>query len=410
MYCKNCGTKLSENAKFCSKCGNDMTGYKKDKKEREKNDEELIAPTKNESITQKDSSFKLTGQDRYSDADMDYFAVPTWRLILFSILSLGLYEIYWFYKNWEVFKEKANPAISPFWRSVMPQFFCHGLFAQILYSARLRGYKTNYYPWLLYFIYVFTIIIGRAENPDPSVSLIFLVIALLSFIPLLVVQQAIIYNNQSLGLEKTKKINASEIIITLVGLALLVFSFINGLSQGMGKINNSSDVSTNNVVNYFTNTDEWKDFTSPIGSFKVLLPKYPQHESSDDPIPTLNMNAKTETYTSSISDNQAYMVTVTNYSKRVDNFNVDGALEGALNGMLATDKNNKLISSGITTFNGYKSTDFLIQTLSEGQTAYLKGKVFIVDQTLYALALVYMDGNYNDSDYNKFMSSFALLK
>jgi len=45
-------------------------------------------------------------------------AQPIWNLILLSILSFGIYEIYWFYRNWKHLKVHKNLNINPGWRTV----------------------------------------------------------------------------------------------------------------------------------------------------------------------------------------------------------------------------------------------------------------------------------------------------
>ena len=35
-----------------------------------------------------------------------YFPVSNTKLVLLSVCTLGLYEFYWFYKNWALVKER----------------------------------------------------------------------------------------------------------------------------------------------------------------------------------------------------------------------------------------------------------------------------------------------------------------
>ncbi len=45
-------------------------------------------------------------------------AQPSWHLVLLSILTLDLYNIYWFYRNWKHLKIHKNLNISPGWRTL----------------------------------------------------------------------------------------------------------------------------------------------------------------------------------------------------------------------------------------------------------------------------------------------------
>lgn len=50
--------------------------------------------------------------EKYSNAQ------APWRLVLLSILTFTVYEIYWFYRNWKHLKIHKNLNISPGWRTV----------------------------------------------------------------------------------------------------------------------------------------------------------------------------------------------------------------------------------------------------------------------------------------------------
>ena len=64
-------------------------------------------------------SFERTARGDYSHAQ------PIRHLVWLAILSFGLYELYWFYRNWRVIKEHGGHDFSPGWRAV-------GLFVPIV--------------------------------------------------------------------------------------------------------------------------------------------------------------------------------------------------------------------------------------------------------------------------------------
>ncbi len=47
-----------------------------------------------------------------------FFPVSITKLIILSICTIGIYEVYWFYKNWEIIKQREYSKISPFWRAI----------------------------------------------------------------------------------------------------------------------------------------------------------------------------------------------------------------------------------------------------------------------------------------------------
>lgn len=56
-------------------------------------------------------SFEKAEAPRYSDAQ------PVRHLVWLAILSFGLYELYWFYRNWRAIKAVTTHDFSPGWRT-----------------------------------------------------------------------------------------------------------------------------------------------------------------------------------------------------------------------------------------------------------------------------------------------------
>jgi len=48
-----------------------------------------------------------------------YFAVSPLKLVVMSICTMGIYELYWFYKNWVLIKERESLDIKPFLESLL---------------------------------------------------------------------------------------------------------------------------------------------------------------------------------------------------------------------------------------------------------------------------------------------------
>lgn len=104
-----------------------------------------------------------------------FLYIPVSRLILMSIVSFGVYEMYWIYKNWRYVKERDNLDIRPFWRGWFGIFYCHSLLRRIhedkeacsvqLPSFSPGGLATGWV--LLRFI---SYVVGRA--PSIAVSII----------------------------------------------------------------------------------------------------------------------------------------------------------------------------------------------------------------------------------------------
>jgi len=77
---------------------------------------------------------------------VDFFYISTKRLVVLSILTLGLYNIYWFYKNFEAIRKSQESGFSSnsgvlasLLKAIFSIFFCYGLFKKIYENARDAG-------------------------------------------------------------------------------------------------------------------------------------------------------------------------------------------------------------------------------------------------------------------------------
>jgi hypothetical protein len=56
-----------------------------------------------------------------------FFAVGILKMAVLSATTLGAYELYWIYKNWQLVKERELPGIMPFWRAFFGFFWIYPL-------------------------------------------------------------------------------------------------------------------------------------------------------------------------------------------------------------------------------------------------------------------------------------------
>ncbi len=64
-----------------------------------------------------------------------YFTASTFKLIVMSVFTLGIYELYWFYKNWILIRQRTGKSLSPFWRATFAPFWAYALFKDIKTTA-----------------------------------------------------------------------------------------------------------------------------------------------------------------------------------------------------------------------------------------------------------------------------------
>ena len=192
--CSNCGEDLPKGAGQCPRCGLPVT----------RPEEQKV---------------------------IEFLAVPTGRLIFLSVITMGFYQLYWLYKNWQAIRKADQSKISPFWRTMFIPFFCHGFFKRILDEARQLGYQAVYNPWTLAIVYIILLVggHGRARTPEMARIRDFLdiITGLLVFIPALPVQRAInYYHEQAAGTPLRTRFTAGEMTMVVAGVILLVLNLV----------------------------------------------------------------------------------------------------------------------------------------------------------------------------------------
>jgi len=117
-----------------------------------------------------------------------------------SVLTFGLYLVYWFYKNWKAIKLQEKEYLHPLWRAWFSVIYSYSLFKRILGSSEKQGYKDAYGAKTLYFTYVLGTLLTWMD--DDIVVLTGLVVWLF---PIYIIQQAIEFNNFKINPDTYKK-------------------------------------------------------------------------------------------------------------------------------------------------------------------------------------------------------------
>jgi hypothetical protein len=154
-------------------------------------------------------------------------AQPVWHFVLLTIVTFGIYEIYWFYRNWKHLKFHKDLDISPGWRTV-------GLFVPIygivLAYRQLRdirdfskeaGVDKTYSPgWILF---GWLILSALCKLPEP-----FWLLSFLSVWPLAVVQEVLnsYWEKEQPELPIRIKFSDGEIALLVIGAIILVLALI----------------------------------------------------------------------------------------------------------------------------------------------------------------------------------------
>ena len=107
-----------------------------------------------------------------------FFAVSVWKLAVLSFCTLGAYEIYWFYKNWQLIRDREQSTILPFWRAFFGVIFCHACFSNIRSHGVASGVTPPLAAGILAIGWIVTTVSWRLPDPYWLISLLAVVFML----------------------------------------------------------------------------------------------------------------------------------------------------------------------------------------------------------------------------------------
>ena len=173
-----------------------------------------------------DVSAPITDQPRY------YVVSPT-KFMLLSVLTLTLYFVYWFYRNWKLIKDADKEDTWPPARGFFYIFFTHSLFSDV--QSYLEGHQRNYdwSPMVLATVFVvLTVALNVADRVLPiesmpvfAMSLPFVGTFIVSLL-LLQAQKAINVAADDVGGTGNAKLTAVNWVWMLLGGAIWLLALI----------------------------------------------------------------------------------------------------------------------------------------------------------------------------------------
>lgn len=155
---------------------------------------------------------------------------PIKKLIILSILTLGIYNYYWFYRNWKYIKEETKKDISPILRTIgllIPIYniwLVYDQFRAIIQLANKKKIKTKYFPITLTLTFIFFSYWGALSRIGGSPQEY--PIKILLFFPLILLPLICIQKYFNLYWDKTQKLpirtdfSGGEVILIIVGIIL----------------------------------------------------------------------------------------------------------------------------------------------------------------------------------------------
>jgi hypothetical protein len=158
-----------------------------------------------------------------------YFPVSIPKLIIMSVCTFGIYELYWFYKQWQFEMKRTPQKLSPFWRAIFAIIFCYPLFQRIREKSLKHEIHMWFSPVSMALIYISLAI--TFSFTAFGIQVIWehpFYITLLSVLPLAAVQSEVAKLNKKIApaAERNARFSGLNILAILIGGSVLLFTLI----------------------------------------------------------------------------------------------------------------------------------------------------------------------------------------
>ena len=99
-----------------------------------------------------------------SEKTTQFYVVSITKFTTLFFLTIGLYAVYWFYKNWKEYKAYNSSNIWPIPRAIFNIFFAHNLFSEVQNSLKVQDKTVNWNPGLLATVYILVAIVSNVSD------------------------------------------------------------------------------------------------------------------------------------------------------------------------------------------------------------------------------------------------------
>lgn len=204
MFCSKCGKENSDEAVYCSACGNKVGSSHV-----ESGVEEVrYKPRPEGSPTSK--------------------GMPTIKLAVLSVTTFGLYDIYWFYKQWKNLREIKQLNITPWARALFAPLYSYSLFKHVFELAgQVSEDDQPPHPSAGVLAAIYMSLSAASRLPHP-----YWLVGFGTTFPLIVVQDTLNYYWKKTEPNKSIRtgFSAWELVVAVVGGVILLVTLLDTLS------------------------------------------------------------------------------------------------------------------------------------------------------------------------------------
>ena len=99
------------------------------------------------------------------DESNPLFAAGVAKVVVMSLVTLGIYELYWMYRHWRLIQGRDRSDIMPFWRAFFGIFFVYSLFKRMRSDGEAQGVSDSFPAGALATAYILVSLTWRMPEP-----------------------------------------------------------------------------------------------------------------------------------------------------------------------------------------------------------------------------------------------------
>lgn len=178
---------------------------------------------------------------KYLD-ETKFYPISPLKFSLLSLVTLGLYQIYWFYRNWSYLKRVEYPKSLPFWRAFFSYIWFYPFYRRLVGGEESKDInflpKAKWFAIALAILYL--LLIGFSSIDDVGVVFQIVTVAICLF---LVIHIAKIPQVSELGFNNNSRWLFRHYL--LIAICLPIFLMVMG--QGLGLLPNTEVITGNRL-------------------------------------------------------------------------------------------------------------------------------------------------------------------
>jgi len=143
-----------------------------------------------------------------------YFAVSVSTIAVLALCTVGLYQFYWFYRNWRLERAHTGERLWPIARALFAPLFAYSLFQRIRLEADANAPEPAWSAgWLGVSYFLLNFMAWR--TPDPW----WIALSLAGVLPLMLVQQSVNQLNAlaAPGAPPNRRFSRANVVLIVLG-------------------------------------------------------------------------------------------------------------------------------------------------------------------------------------------------